>query len=213
MPMTRASNRRGLRSSGMRAMMKSWRDASSSRASTALVSTCRLISIRGKFLRMRRIAGTASPMDGAVTEPMKTVPPRPDFRSAISRSMPRSSSSIVRARRASASPNDVSSTPRGSRLQSGTPRRSSMSPIMRDAAGCDTFRIWAAALTCPVSWIATIMRMCVSFSPLLNSASVSSSSRGSSMLRVSKISPTASRNDIPKEAWQSPAIVFDSYID
>ena len=42
-----ASNSRGLRSSGMRAMMKSWRVAISSRASTLEVSTCMVISMRG----------------------------------------------------------------------------------------------------------------------------------------------------------------------
>ena len=56
----------------MRAMMKSWREASSSRASTMLVSTWMLISMRGYLSRMRWIAGTASSIAGAVTEPRKT---------------------------------------------------------------------------------------------------------------------------------------------
>ena len=56
----------------MRAMMKSWREASSSRASTLLVSTWMLISMRGYLSRIRWIAGTASSIAGAVTEPRKT---------------------------------------------------------------------------------------------------------------------------------------------
>jgi hypothetical protein len=79
---------------------------------------------------------------------------------------------MVRARRASAAPNGVSSTPRGSRRQSGTPRMSSISAIMRDAAGCDMFNMCAAALTWPLSSTATIMRMWLTFKALRSNPSV-----------------------------------------
>ena len=67
-----------------------------------------------------------------------------------SRGRPRAvSSSIARARRASAWPYGVSATPRGSRSQSGAASMSSISAIMREAAGCEMLSTCAAALTWP----------------------------------------------------------------
>ncbi len=60
-------------------MIKSCREASSSRASTALVSIWMLTSRRGFFSRILRMAGTASLIAGAVTAPTKTEPPLPSL--------------------------------------------------------------------------------------------------------------------------------------
>ena len=113
----------------------------------------------GSCSRMR--GSPAPPARSPARSPRRETPSRPCrlLRSEISRSTSRISSSIVRARRASAWPYGVSAMPRGSRSHSSTPRMASISAIMRDAAGCEMLRTCAAALTWPCSSSATIMRM------------------------------------------------------
>ena len=145
----------------MRAMMKSWREASSSRASTLLVSTWTLISMRGIALadaadrrnrQLDRRRGDRAEEDRAALARLQVR----DFAVDLAH-FEQHAAGPARQRLAVGRQPDAARQPLAERRRA---RMSSISAIMREAAGCEMFSTWAAALIWPCSSSATIMRMC-----------------------------------------------------
>ncbi len=136
-----------------RAMMKSWRARqASSRASTTLVSTWMLISMRGYFFadmpgwpaQQDSMASAQSPNPGRKRRPCRT------YQIGDLAVRPRASAvAPCGARRAGAWPTGVNATTARQPPQAAATRQvcPPYPAIMREAAGCEILRTCAAALT------------------------------------------------------------------